>query len=183
MSQKKTQTQVEDALQKETQARVEDILLRPDKYIGSIEKHKQYMWVYENDGLVYKPISYVHGLYRIFDEILINAAHNKMRDLGKEKNKMRDPPMDSLQVTIDREKNTVSVYNNGLGVSVKGVRRGEQTLYLPDLLFGHLRNSNDNVRRRDKGYGAKLTNIFSNRFVIETADGQRKRTFRRVGFL
>lgn len=42
------------------------------------------MWVWEEvDGvgkMVYRDISYVPGLYKIFDEILVNAADNKQRD-------------------------------------------------------------------------------------------------------
>lgn len=36
-------------------------------------------------------IAYVPGLYKIFDEILVNAADNKVRD----------PSMDTIRVTID----------------------------------------------------------------------------------
>lgn len=40
------------------------------------------MWVYdtENEKMVLKDIKYVPGLYKIFDEILVNAADNKQRD-------------------------------------------------------------------------------------------------------
>ncbi|RZC92734.1 hypothetical protein C5167_007797 [Papaver somniferum] len=30
--------------------------------------------------MVYRSVSYVPGLYKIFDEILVNAADNKQRD-------------------------------------------------------------------------------------------------------
>lgn len=54
-------------------------------------------------------MSYVPGLYKIFNEILVNAADNKQRD----------PSMDSVKVVIDVEKNCISVYNNGDGVPVE----------------------------------------------------------------
>jgi len=40
------------------------------------------MWVYDEEQgkLVQKNITYVPGLYKIFDEILVNAADNKQRD-------------------------------------------------------------------------------------------------------
>lgn len=52
------------------------------------------MWVYdaELDKIVLKDISYVPGLYKIFDEILVNAADNKQRD----------PKMNLIKVTIDK---------------------------------------------------------------------------------
>lgn len=40
------------------------------------------MWVYdaEAERIIQRDISYVPGLYKIFDEILVNAADNKQRD-------------------------------------------------------------------------------------------------------
>lgn len=42
------------------------------------------MWVWDEvDGvgkMVYRDTSFVPGLYKIFDEILVNAADNKQRD-------------------------------------------------------------------------------------------------------
>lgn len=61
---------VERIYQRKTQ--LEHILLRPDTYIGSIEESTQAMWVYDGDkkAIVNKQITYVPGLYKIFDEIL-----------------------------------------------------------------------------------------------------------------
>ncbi|KFK26125.1 hypothetical protein AALP_AA8G207000 [Arabis alpina] len=78
----------------------QQILLRPDTYIGSIEKHTQTLWVYEKEEMVHRPVTYVPGLYKIFDEILVNAADNKQRYSS----------MDSLKVVIDVEQNLISVY-------------------------------------------------------------------------
>lgn len=65
-------------------SQLEHILLRPDTYIGSVERISDTMWVCEKkeaeEGkessykLVQREISYVPGLYKIFDEILVNAA-------------------------------------------------------------------------------------------------------------
>jgi len=165
---------IEEVYQKKTQ--LEHILLRPDTYVGSIEKHTQTLWVYENDEMVQRPVSYVPGLYKIFDEILVNAADNKQRD----------PSMDALKVTIDAEQNTVSVFNNGDGVPVE--IHQEEKVYVPELIFGHLltsSNYDDNVKKTTggrNGYGAKLTNIFSTEFVIETADGKRQKKYKQVLF-
>jgi len=67
---KKKRLSVERIYQKKTQ--LEHILLRPDTYIGSVEPNKQTMWVYDDilDAIVSKEITYVPGLYKIFDEIL-----------------------------------------------------------------------------------------------------------------
>lgn len=72
---------IEKMYQKKSQ--LEHILLRPDTYIGSVERVTDTMWVCQKKDvegeestyrMVQKEISYVPGLYKIFDEILVNAA-------------------------------------------------------------------------------------------------------------
>lgn len=67
---KKKRMSVERIYQKKTQ--LEHILLRPDTYIGSVEPIKQNMWIYDAEmaAIVSKEITFVPGLYKIFDEIL-----------------------------------------------------------------------------------------------------------------
>ncbi|KAK1619077.1 hypothetical protein QYE76_024594 [Lolium multiflorum] len=124
--------------------------------------------------MAHRDVEYVPGLYKIFDEILVNAADNKQRD----------PSMSSLQVTIDVPGCCISVYNNGDGVPVE--IHQEEGIYVPELIFGHLltsSNYDDGERKTTggrNGYGAKLTNIFSTEFVIETADGRRQKKYKQV---
>ncbi|KAG1924589.1 DNA topoisomerase 2-alpha, partial [Pimephales promelas] len=60
---------VERIYQKKTQ--LEHILLRPDTYIGSVEPVTQQMWVFDEEiGMNLREITFVPGLYKIFDEIL-----------------------------------------------------------------------------------------------------------------
>ena len=67
---KKKRMSVERIYQKKSQ--LEHILLRPDTYVGSVEPIKQSMWVYDEQlsAIVSKEITYVPGLYKIFDELL-----------------------------------------------------------------------------------------------------------------
>nr|XP_046908505.1 DNA topoisomerase 2-alpha-like isoform X2 [Dermatophagoides farinae] len=58
---------------------IEHILFRPN--IGSVEKVTKQMWVYASqDGMVLRDVSYVPQLYKIFDEILVNIADDKICD-------------------------------------------------------------------------------------------------------
>ncbi|KAF5179677.1 Dna topoisomerase [Thalictrum thalictroides] len=163
---------IEETYQKKSQ--LEHILLRPDTYIGSVDKHKQSLWIYEDDEMVQREIEYVPGLYKIFDEILVNAADNKQRD----------PSMDTVKVDIDIEKNCISVYNTGNGVPIEIHK--EEKIYVPEMIFGHLLTSSnyDDAEKKTtggrNGYGAKLTNIFSTEFTIETADGKRLKKYKQV---
>ena len=69
------------------------------------------MWVYntDNDCMEMREVSFVPGLYKIFDEILVNAADNKQRDKN----------MDAVKVIVDRAKGEISVYNNGRGIPIE----------------------------------------------------------------
>ena len=66
----KKRLSIERIYQKKTQ--LEHILLRPDTYIGSVEAVTQSMWVLNEDQshMIQRDITYVPGLYKIFDEIL-----------------------------------------------------------------------------------------------------------------
>ncbi|XP_068119452.1 DNA topoisomerase 2-alpha [Hyperolius riggenbachi] len=162
---------VERIYQKKTQ--LEHILLRPDTYIGSVEPVTQQMWVYDvEEGLNLREVTFVPGLYKIFDEILVNAADNKQRDRS----------MSCIKVTIDSENNTVSVWNNGKGIPV--VEHKVEKVFVPALIFGQLLTSSNYDDEEKKvtggrnGYGAKLCNIFSNKFTVETACREYKKMFK-----
>ena len=155
---------IEEQYQKVTQ--YEHILKRPDSYIGSIEFQKERLWVYnsETEQLEFREVKYVPGLFKIFDEILVNAADNYQNDKS----------MKYIKVTIDRAKNTIKVKNDGKGIPVKIHKKYK--IYVPQLIFGNLltsSNYNDDVKKVTggrNGYGAKLTNIYSKFFIVETAD-------------
>jgi DNA topoisomerase-2 len=126
---------VEEIYQKKTQ--LEHILLRPDTYIGSTEPDSRMMWVMDTalGRMKQKEITFVPGLYKIFDEIIVNAADNKQRDAS----------MDAIKVTIDAEEGVVSVWNNGRGIPV--TIHKEHGIYVPELIFGNLlTSSNYDVR-------------------------------------
>ncbi|TKR76465.1 hypothetical protein L596_017595 [Steinernema carpocapsae] len=166
---------IEQIYQKKSQ--LEHILLRPDTYVGSVEyTDREVQWVYdaEKESIVQREISYVPGLYKIFDEILVNAADNKQRD----------PKMDKIRINIDKEKNEISVYNNGKGVPV--VMHKEEKLYVPELIFGTLltsSNYNDDEKKVTggrNGFGAKLCNVFSSKFTLETSTKEYGKRFKQT---
>ncbi|KAJ3751113.1 DNA topoisomerase II [Lentinula detonsa] len=160
----KKKKSVSDTFQKLTQ--LEHILKRPDSYIGSVEHITQAMWTYDANTkrMVHRDVKYVPGFFKIVDEILVNAADNKIND----------PKMDTLKVNIDVEEGTISVYNNGKGIPIEIHSR--EKIFIPELVFGHLlsgSNYDDDEKKLTggrNGYGAKLANIYSHEFTIETAD-------------
>ena len=90
---------------------LEHILKRPDTYIGSVERTESKMWVYnsQTESMESREVNYVPGLYKIFDEVLVNAADNKQRDKN----------MDEIKVVVDRENGFISVKNNGRGIPIE----------------------------------------------------------------
>lgn len=70
-----------DANWPEQLSQLEHILKRPDSYIGSVETITQPMWTYDSEAkrMVYRDVKYVPGFFKIVDEILVNAADNKVR--------------------------------------------------------------------------------------------------------
>lgn len=83
-----------------------------------------------------------------------------------------------------RENNRISVWNNGRGIPV--VMHKVEKMYVPEMIFGTLltsSNYNDDERKTTggrNGYGAKLTNIFSNRFTVETSSAEYGNKFTQV---
>jgi len=118
--------QVSKVFQKKTQ--LEHILLRPDTYIGSVERCTQKLWVKDPDSeiLTERDCSFVPGLYKIFDEILVNAADNKRRDSS----------MREMRVEIDASSGRISIRNDGKGIPVE--LHEEHGVYIPEMVFGHL---------------------------------------------
>ncbi|KAF5361648.1 hypothetical protein D9758_007365 [Tetrapyrgos nigripes] len=156
-----------DMYQKLTQ--LEHILKRPDSYIGSVETITQTMWTYDVDTkrMVHRDVKYVPGFFKIVDEILIN-----------------DPSMDTIKVNIDLEENTISVYNNGRGIPIEIHSR--EKIYIPELIFGHLLSSSNYDDDEKKltggrnGYGAKLANIYSHEFTLETAHKETQQKYKQT---
>jgi DNA topoisomerase-2 len=72
---------IEEIYQKKSQ--LEHILLRPDTYVGSTEVEEEEMWVFDSEQSIIKKkkIKYVPGLYKIVDEILVNAADHKVKNI------------------------------------------------------------------------------------------------------
>jgi DNA topoisomerase-2 len=92
-----------------------------------VERLTQPMYVLNNDNrIIEREITFTPGLFKIFDEIMVNAADNKQRD----------PNMDKIDVVVDPESNSVSVKNNGKGIPI--VMHKEHNVYVPTLIFGHL---------------------------------------------
>ncbi len=155
----------------------EHVLQLPDTYVGSIERHTESIYVLCDDKIQKKQISYVPALYKIIDEILVNSIdqHVRMREAKS------SDPVTQIKVNINNETGEIQIYNNGEGIDV--VFMDEHQCYVPELIFGNLLTSTNYDTNSEKivggknGYGAKLANIFSTQFYIETIDSKLKKKY------
>ena len=165
---------IEQKYQKKTQK--EHILDRPDSYIGDVKKQNEVMWTFnpETEKMHKIQIEYVPGLLKIFDEILVNAGDNTKED----------DLCDCIKVNINKQENEITVWNNGKGIDVEFHK--EHKVLVPEMIFGELltsTNYDDSEKRVTggrNGYGAKLANIYSLEFEVETLDMERGKKFKQT---
>lgn len=154
----------------------EHVLKRPDMYIGDIKSCKEHRWVIDDSGsegytAVHKEVKCNPGLEQCVLEILTNAADHVQR--CKTSN---DPGITKVRnIKVNIHENSISVYNDGTGIPIekKLVADTNTEVYIPELIFGNLRTSSNYDDDNKKtwggrnGIGAKATNIYSSKFIIE----------------
>ncbi len=155
----------------------EHILKLPDTYIGSTDVTHGGRWVFnaEVGHMEYRSVAMNPGLYKTFDEIIVNARDAYVRSLEEGRT-----PVKNISVSIERrtpDDVTLKVTNDGDGIIVQ--IHPQEKVYIPEMIFGHLLTSTNYKDDGDikemitggkNGYGAKLTNIYSRKFTVCTND-------------
>jgi DNA topoisomerase-2 len=158
----------------------EHVLQRSGMYIGSIEEDKYETWVFdtEENKMVKREVKYVPGLFKIFDEILVNAIDHSTRLKSMKETDQNVNCMKYIKVSIDKDTGVIEVSNDGDGIEC--VKHPEHNIYIPELIFGNMltsSNYNDEKERiigGTNGVGGKASNIFSEWFEVETVDRVKK---------
>ena len=156
----------------------------PDTYIGSVESVQLDTFVFdeEKEHMVKKSITFVPGLYKIYDEIVVNALDQCVRlkaEIAAGKEDVR--PVKNIKISINKATGVIEVMNDGDGIDVE--MHGVHRVYVPQMIFGELLTSTNYDKDQEKlwsgrnGYGAKATNIFSKEFTIETIDHRRRKIY------
>ena len=168
--QAKTLTVEEEYTHKTDHQHVLDL---PDTYIGGIEEDDIKMWVYDEvlKRIIFKLIKYIPGLYKIFDEIIVNARDQSIKD----------GTCNKIRVNIDKTTGTITVYNNGNKCIPIQIHK-ELNVYVPEMIFGMLRTSGNydqkgKITGGKNGIGAKATNIYSSKFIVEIMDTVNKKKY------
>ena len=152
------------------------ILDNPDTYIGSVENVETNLWIMNdsNDKIIEKTITYIPGLFKLFDEGIVNCRDHVIRMKTKLENKTENTiPVSYIDVSI-KDDGTIVMMNDGNGIDV--VQHPEYNTWVPELIFGHLRTSTNYNKDEKKivggknGFGFKLVLIWSSYGCIETVD-------------
>ena len=149
----------------------EHALLKPSMYLGDTAPRTEENYILDtsepNRTIIKKhEINWSPAFYKIFDEIIVNVYDQTIRD----------KTLSRIDVKLDKK--FIEVSNNGKGIDV--AMHPVHKIYVPELIFGNLMSST-NFSTKDKritggthGLGAKLTNIFSKKFVITVKDVKRQ---------
>lgn len=161
----------------------EHILKKPDTYIGSIELVDTIGHVFVDDKIVQKEFDYIPGLYKLFDEGLVNCRDHVIRQSQAMQDcKANAIPVSNIDIGISDD-GTITMINDGNGIDV--AQHPEHKLWIPEMIFGHLRTStNYDEKKKEKivggknGFGFKLVLIWSTWGMIETVDHVRGLKYR-----
>lgn len=155
------------------------VLDNPDTYIGSIEHISSEVYIYDNENkkIKEKTIDYIPGLYKLFDEGVVNCRDHiiRMQQLISASDDKKNYPVNNINITID-DNGIVTLMNDGNGIDVS--IHPEYKIWIPELIFGHLRTSTNYDKSEKKivggknGFGFKLVLIWSSWGKIETVDAK-----------
>lgn len=166
----------------------EHVLDLPGMYISSIDPSDQEAWVTSHIDLtqidtikmVWRTLKFTPGFYKIFDEVLQNAADHVVRTRLLSLKDSEVKKTTQIKITFEDD-GRISVWNNGDGIPV--VEHTEHKILIPSMIFGELRTSGNYDKNEKRtvggmnGAGSKLTNIFSTEFIVETVDRVRQKKF------
>jgi len=175
ISKSSSRSETDDALAQQYQQKTDKqhILDNPDTYIGSVENVDASVWIYDDttNKIVLRDIEYIPGLYKLFDEGIVNCRDHVVRMI---QSPMLQKKFVSYIETTVQDDGTIVMCNDGNGIDV--AKHPENDLWIPEMVFGHLRTStnyNKNEKRivgGKNGFGFKLVLIWSTYGKIETID-------------
>jgi len=153
------------------------VLDNPDTYIGSVEQIDSQLWIHDGarGGFTNKNISFVPGLYKLFDESIVNTRDHFIRCMTNHAIHPENTKLVSnIDVSVCPTTGMITMKNDGNGIDVE--KHEEYGIWIPELIFGHLRSSSNFNKNEKKivggknGFGVKLIFIWSTYGKIETVD-------------
>jgi DNA topoisomerase-2 len=151
------------------------ILDNPDTYIGSVEHIDSHVWIFDEEmkKIVEKNINYIPGLFKLFDEGIVNCRDHAIRMASSN----AENAIQVSYIDVSIENGTITMTNDGNGIDI--AKHPETGIWIPEMIFGHLRTSTNYDKTEKKivggknGFGFKLVLIWSVMGTIETVDHTR----------
>jgi len=170
---KNVQEQATLAKQYQRKTDKQHILDNPDTYIGSVENVDADMWVFDeaSQRIVQRTMEYIPGLYKLFDEGIVNCRDHVMRMIQSPI--LQKHFVSYINTNIEAD-GTIILSNDGNGIDI--AKHPEYDLWIPEMIFGHLRTSTNYDKTEKKivggknGFGFKLVLIWSTYGRVETVD-------------
>ena len=159
------------------------VLDNPDTYTGPMEMTEYQTYIYNNDNgrIVPKNLEIIPGLYKLFDEGIVNCRdHVKRMEAALSSGKENIHPVTKININIS-EDGVITMRNDGNGIDV--VKHPENDMWIPEMIFGHLRTSTNYNKDEDdciggkNGFGFKLVLLWSSWGKIETIDHTRGKLY------
>ena len=154
------------------------ILDNPDTYIGSVEIVDSELYIFSTNEeskskIVEKQLQYIPALFKLFDEGIVNCRDHAIRmEKSIKEGQENGIPVTNIQVIIKDD--TITMMNDGNGIDV--ALHPETKVWIPEMIFGHLRTSTNYDKTEKKivggknGFGFKLVLIWSTYGMVETVD-------------
>jgi DNA topoisomerase-2 len=165
------------------------VLDNPDTYTGTMDMTDYDTYVYNDatNTIEAKHISIIPGLYKLFDEGVVNCRDHCVRmqalvgqqqsqALASADSDKKPMPVTYIDISI-AEDGTITMTNDGNGIDI--AKHPEEDIWIPEMIFGHLRTSTNYDKTQKKitggknGFGFKLVLIWSKYGKIETVDHTR----------
>jgi DNA topoisomerase-2 len=138
------------------------ILDNPDTYIGSVEEVDSNLWVVNDstgnvngNKIIEKNIKCIPGLFKLFDEGIVNCRDHVVRmNQAIASGVVNSLPVSYIDISI-QDDGTIIMINDGNGIDV--AQHPEYKIWIPELIFGHLRTSTNYDKTEKKISNAQKT--------------------------
>jgi len=148
-----------------------DAVRDKDWAIGSKNKINDNVYILNPENkLTLAKVKYSPALMKIFDEILVNASDNFIKN-----------PKKAKEIKVWFKNGEFIVWNDGPGIEIEiheeASKKCGKQIYIPTFVFKELFQGSNGKREESivggtNGIGAKATNYCSNYFKVETADSK-----------
>jgi DNA gyrase/topoisomerase IV subunit B len=148
---------------------IEHVLKRPTIYIGNVKEELIPSYIYNaEDGITFQDINLNSGLLKIVSEIIDNGVDEAVRCQYKY----------ATKIEVWYKAGEITTRDNGRGLPIEEKADGK---YTPEVIYTRLKsgsnfNDSDRLTLGANGVGSSLTNIFSTRFAVDTANGSKRYT-------